>query len=291
MNEVGRETFELTLKVASGQRSVGEKAGHSQVQIWRDWGQQHQPQSGSGGSTGKQDNNNNNNTTNSNNNASFESLISSYEAMKKSVLDRQSQLNNSNNKALQQQQQQQRPLQSLSSSSHLSPLVQRLSMMTYSAYEVVKGKGDDASSCFYATDRLGLILPTSLCSGQIADIIAQHLNDKYKLVPNNNNVQETLQPQPTNNEHPVTRYVALPHTEGCGCGGGGSSWEDLFVQTLFGYLVHPFVERALLLEHGCEHTHNHFFMHKMSEVDPKLVDSFGWASVQVPNSLTILLTC
>ena len=39
MDELGKDTFELTLRVASGQLTVGEKAGHSQVQIWRDWQQ------------------------------------------------------------------------------------------------------------------------------------------------------------------------------------------------------------------------------------------------------------
>ena len=39
MEELGRETFERTLKAASGERTVGERAGHSQVSIWRDWKQ------------------------------------------------------------------------------------------------------------------------------------------------------------------------------------------------------------------------------------------------------------
>ncbi|MCH8881931.1 MAG: UxaA family hydrolase [SAR324 cluster bacterium] len=39
MDELGRETFEYTCRVASGLRSVGERAGHSQVSIWRDWRQ------------------------------------------------------------------------------------------------------------------------------------------------------------------------------------------------------------------------------------------------------------
>ena len=43
------------------------------------------------------------------------------------------------------------------------------------------------------------------------------------------------------------RYVALPHTEGCGASGGES--EELFIRTMAGYLRHPFTERALLLEH------------------------------------------
>ena len=39
MPALGRELFERTLAVASGQRSVGEVAGHAQVSIWRNWSQ------------------------------------------------------------------------------------------------------------------------------------------------------------------------------------------------------------------------------------------------------------
>ena len=39
MEELGRETFERTLRAASGERTVGERAGHAQVSIWRDWKQ------------------------------------------------------------------------------------------------------------------------------------------------------------------------------------------------------------------------------------------------------------
>jgi altronate dehydratase len=39
MEELGMETFHYTVEVASGTRSVGERAGHSQVSIWRDWQQ------------------------------------------------------------------------------------------------------------------------------------------------------------------------------------------------------------------------------------------------------------
>src|SRR3712207_9279658 len=35
MDDLGRETFDLAVRAASGERTVGEKAGHSQAQIWR----------------------------------------------------------------------------------------------------------------------------------------------------------------------------------------------------------------------------------------------------------------
>lgn len=39
MDELGAQTLTLVVDVASGQQSVGEKAGHSQVQLWRNWKQ------------------------------------------------------------------------------------------------------------------------------------------------------------------------------------------------------------------------------------------------------------
>ena len=39
MEELGEAMLDLTVDVASGEQSVGEKAGHSQVSLWRDWKQ------------------------------------------------------------------------------------------------------------------------------------------------------------------------------------------------------------------------------------------------------------
>ena len=39
MEALGESMLDLTVDVASGERSVGEKAGHSQVSLWRDWKQ------------------------------------------------------------------------------------------------------------------------------------------------------------------------------------------------------------------------------------------------------------
>ena len=39
MEQLGEEMLDLTVNVASGELSVGEKAGHSQVSLWRDWKQ------------------------------------------------------------------------------------------------------------------------------------------------------------------------------------------------------------------------------------------------------------
>src|SRR6185503_4226552 len=107
---------------------------------------------------------------------------------------------------------------------------------------------------------VGLILPTSLCASQVARGIAQQL-------------QQTSSRQ---------RFVALPHTEGCGVSGGIS--EEIYLRTMAGYLAHPLVARALVLEHGCEKTHNDAMRNFIVDhgLDPA---SFGWASIQLDGGL------
>ena len=89
----------------------------------------------------------------------------------------------------------------------------------------------------YRSDQVGLILPTSLCSGQIAQMIAHCCNE-----------------QKIGEKQGISRFVALPHTEGCGVSGGRS--EEIYTRTMIGHLTHPTVALGLLLEHGCEKTHN-----------------------------------
>ena len=173
---LGAATLDLAVAVASGQRTTGEKAGHAQVQLWRDWPLSEQRKAAVG-------------------------VVP--------VLGR--------------------------------PLAVRPLSQTPPAIVV-------------HPRRVGLILPTSLCSGQIARMAVQRLK-----------------------QLPLTQIddvVTLVHTEGC-----GSSTEAEYVQTMLGYATHPLVTHCLLLEHGCEKTHNDFWRQEMRQmgVDPA---RFGWASVQ-----------
>lgn len=85
----------------------------------------------------------------------------------------------------------------------------------------------------FATERVGLLVPTSLCSSHVSVKLAERLREaKF----------ETM-----------SRVIALPHTEGCGVSGSG---EKLFVRTMLSYASHPMVAFAVLVEHGCEKTHN-----------------------------------
>ena len=111
-----------------------------------------------------------------------------------------------------------------------------------------------------AFERLGMILPTSLCAGQVARMAVEQLNGNKE------------------KDFGVDRFVTLVHTEGCGASSGSS--EELFMRTMYGHVVHPNVKSVLLLEHGCEKTHNDYFRNYFSQFNMK-VDAFGWASIQL----------
>ncbi|HEY8287052.1 MAG TPA: UxaA family hydrolase, partial [Chloroflexota bacterium] len=196
MDELGGEMLDLTVEVASGARSVGERAGHSQVSIWRNWQQR------DGGN-----------------------------------LDRLRQARPPSGEPL--------PVRSGSAPADVT----------------FDGLARDGS---YAADRIGLIMPTSLCAGQIARKIADQLNRKEI------------------GRGRLSRFVALPHTEGCGSAGGAN--EGIVTRTVLGHLTNPLVAMALLLEHGCEKTHNDYYRHTVADlgVDPL---RFGWASVQADGGI------
>ena len=193
MEDLGAETFELVRRVASGQRTKGEAAGHAQVSIWREWQQRDARQ-----------------------------------------LDRLRAA--------------ERPSGAPLPAVDAQPL-----QLDYDAFEGVSG------TC---ADVVGLVMPTSICSGQIADIVAQDLNARG------------------DRPHGLSRFVSLAHTEGC----GAANADDLYLETLAGHLAHPFVQRAVLLEHGCEKTHNDAVKGWLRErgVD---VERFGYASVQLDGGI------
>lgn len=199
MDDLGAQTLDLTVAVASGQLSVGEKAGHSQVQIWRDWQQTSA--------------------------AGLDALLN-------------------------------RPL----------PTGQPLPLRPAETPPPV-----ETSLSLIPTDRgmaarqVGLILPTSLCSGQVARMSADRFNRAG-----------------IGQAAGLDGFLSLVHTEGCGVSSGAS--ETLYVRTLLGYLAHPLVRYAVLLEHGCEKTHNDYMRAYIEEegLDPL---RFGWASVQLDGGI------
>ena len=120
---------------------------------------------------------------------------------------------------------------------------------------VVTGEG-------VASDQVALVMPTSLCSGQVARLIAEDLD---------------AHPPPWSD---VSRFVALVHTEGC----GSNNAAGLFLDTLAGHLAHRSVRHAVLLEHGCEQTHNDAVRRHL-EARGLAADRFGWASVQLDGGI------
>jgi altronate dehydratase len=196
MEDLGRETFERTLRAASGEKTVGERAGHSQVSIWRDWKQ-----------TGAEN---------------LEQLQNTPEPDGE-------------------------PL----------PVAGDAPDLDFSFEAIKSGRGP-------VMDQVGLVMPTSLCSGQISRRIANRLNKRGAT------------------QGKLTRFVALPHTEGCGVSAGSA--ETIYSRTVLGHLANPMVRFGLLLEHGCEKTHNDYFRDRLLEADLD-PGRFGWASVQLDGGI------
>jgi altronate dehydratase len=113
-----------------------------------------------------------------------------------------------------------------------------------------------------ATERVGLVLPTSMCSAQIARLATERLNARRHAG--------------------ITRFVSLTHTEGCGY--GGETMHQLLQRTYRGYVTHPNVVAALLLEHGCEKIPNDA-MRRHFEASGLATERFGWASVQLDGGI------
>ena len=198
LESLGLEAFEQMISVASGASTAGDRAGHSQVQIWREWRQ-----------TGP---------------VAIPNVTRVFDGL---------------------------PLQIE------RPYPELLSTETLSLFRTSRG---------FARERIGLIMPTSLCAGEIAKIIAQRLNADTEV----------------RSLSGVSRYVALAHTEGCGNSAGVG--EEILLRTMTSHLRHPSVRRALLLEHGCEKTHNDA-MRNFIEASGAKPDDFGWASVQLDGGI------
>jgi altronate dehydratase len=118
-------------------------------------------------------------------------------------------------------------------------------------------------------EQVGLIVPTSLCAAQVARLAADRLNRRRVGIGPGR-----------------SRYVALVHTEGCSDATGAAI--TLSAPTLLGYATHRLAGRTLLLEHGCEVTHNDFMRRQLTELGYDL-ERFGWASVQLDGGIASVL--
>ncbi|NKB65927.1 MAG: altronate hydrolase [Candidatus Latescibacteria bacterium] len=197
MDELGAELFARTLRVAGGERSLGEQAGHAQVSIWRNWQQT--------------------------DTSRLATLLATPE-----------------------------------------PAGQPLPVQTETgpelSFRTLEGSRGPA------IDQVGLVLPTSLCAGQIARMCTERLNNKQ-----------------VGRDQGLSRFVALVHTEGCGLSSSGTT-EQMHLRTIMGYAAHPLARRVLLLEHGCEKTHNDYMRNGLEDLNLNPAQ-FGWASVQLDGGI------
>ncbi len=205
MEMLGAALVDLTVRVASGEHTAGERAGHAQVQIWRNWRQGGEEERGRGGDAG----------------AGSAAPTG-------------------------------QPIAATEPQTRLA--------FAYDGLEAPEGA---------VFEQVALIVPTSLCAAQVARMAADRLNRR----------QVGIGPG-------RARYVALVHTEGCSDATGDAI--TMSAPTLLGYATHRMARRCLLLEHGCEVTHNDFMRHRLTEMGYDL-DDFGWASVQLDGGIASVL--
>jgi altronate dehydratase len=136
------------------------------------------------------------------------------------------------------------------------------------------------SSASYATGQIGLILPASLCAGQIARMSAEQMNRASLSSPAGASL-----PRPAGTRAPL-RFAALVHTAGCGV--SSPIARAAYAQVMLNYMAHPLVRHGLFLEHGCEKTHNDYMRRELERLgrDPQ---SYGWASIQMDGGLDRVL--
>ena len=207
MESLTAETFDLVIETASGRRTRGEHAGHSQVSLWRNWRQTDTSQLPRLRARTKPDG------------VPLLEAAAAGEWMRRN----------------------------------------RLVLPDAKVAAFPLGRGT------WATERVGLVLPTSLCSTQIARMAAERLNARS-----------------LGREQGIARFVTLQHTEGCGF--GGLALYELLHRTYRGYATHPNVAATLLLEHGCEKVPNDV-MRRHFEAASLPLDRFGWASVQLDGGI------
>ena len=64
----------------------------------------------------------------------------------------------------------------------------------------------------------------------------------------------------------------------------GAEAEAIYARAMMGYLTHPLVRCAVLLEHGCEKTHNDYLRNELA-ARGLAAEDYGWASVQLDGGI------
>jgi altronate dehydratase len=143
--------------------------------------------------------------------------------------------------------------------------------------------------CSPTESKIALVLPTSLCSSEVARSLALRLTKA----------------QQKQQQHQVDcKFVALPHTEGCGSNYGHGKFEQhtnlplhageaMFDRILVGHLSHPMIAFSLLLEHGCEINHTDRMWDKLRQaglLEGSMSRRFLRASVQQDGGVDSVLS-
>ncbi len=199
MDDLCKTSFEYLREIASGKLTKGEKAGHSQVSIWRNWIQV--------------------DTSN------LEKI--NHTAKPTGV-----------------------PAELVKYSSKLV------------APQILAYKTAPST---WASERVGLIVATSMCSSQIARVAAEYLTEKKIGLA-----------------FGIKRFAALAHSEGCGF--AGEAMYGLMRRTLSSYAQNRNATTTLFLEHGCEKIPNDAIRLHLTQagIEPS---KYGWASVQLDGGM------
>lgn len=206
MDDLGLEAFQQMVRVSGGERTAGECAGHSQLQLWREWRQ-----------TGPS--------------VHVVAKNSDVGPEPSSVLLQDGKTAEAGNE---------------------NGLVRRLA------------QGLELTHLVKLRHTVNLVLPTSLCAGQIAGLAVNELNSGL--------IASGSSPG----------FVHLPHTEGCGNSGGES--ERILMRVMTGHLAHPRIWSAVLMEHGCEKTHNDSVRNWIRSNGGE-TSRFGWVSIQMDGGI------
>lgn len=202
MDTLTNDSFDLVRAVASGQPCLGEKAGHSQVSIWRSW--------------------------RLNDGSSLASIIEREAA---------------NGNAL--------------------TLSEKLTVIDINDRERIR---IPAMRHAHGVSAVGhaLVLPTSLCSGQVAQLICEQLN------------------YTATDADRIQSFISLVHTEGCGSSSGRNV--DMLLRNYASYIRHPDIVRCCLLEHGCEKVHNQYVIDYLHQENIQTA-ALGHASIQLDGGI------
>jgi altronate dehydratase len=214
------DTVDLVKRTANGQITKGELANHAQVSIWRNWSTEEEYKEKVNAA------------------AQNPNTIDPHGALAKkgTVIPDSSKLLRLDSD----------PLPAKVDKALLASTVKNLEGKAKTAFQVSRLA-------------LGTVIPTSICSAEIARSIAAEYNETNKL---------------------NLRWVCPVHTEGCGVM-GNDYWEYSYLRLLLSFATHRSVRTALFLEHGCEKTHNDVFKQAMEQCGvSQLTHEVGFQSVQ-----------